>query len=69
MGSMVAASPFGARATWGRRGKNTKMNLHKSTVDTNPHKGWRGLFKWRPKRGRLGLEPVLLRGDYIVVGG
>ena len=65
----MAASPFGPRATLGRRGKNTKINLHESTVDRNPHKGWRGLFRWRPKGGRLGLGPMLLRGQYIVGGG
>ena len=45
------------------------MNLHKSTVDTNPLKGWIGLFRWKPKGGRLGLGPVLLREQYSVVGG
>ena len=45
-----------------------KMNLYKSTVDINPHKGWGGLSRWKPKGGRLGLEPVVLRGQYIIVG-
>ena len=52
-----------------RRGKNVKMNLHKSTVHTNPHKVLGGLLRWRPKGGRLGLGLVLQRVQYIVVGG
>ena len=46
-----------------------KMNLHKSTVDIDPHKGWGGLLRWRPTGVRLGLGPMLQRGKYIVVGG
>ena len=41
--------------------QNANMNLHKSTVYTNSHKGWGLSPGWRPRRCRLGLKNVLQR--------
>ena len=67
MGSTVAAGPSGVRAREGRGSKNIKTNLCKSKVYTNPHKGWGPPAIWKPRGGRLGLKPVLQRGDHFIV--